>query len=55
MNYRNEAIVKDLALPLPKAATAEELFAMVLSKNPNFTLVAKTSKKKGDKGKGKKK
>lgn len=56
---QNHDIIRDLNLPPPKTATAEEFIKLTLARNPHFRLpglkVAKKGGKKGEKGVKKKK
>ncbi len=50
---QNTQMIKDLSLPPIHRATAEEHFALILQKNPLFTLTVAPKKKKSVKKKGK--
>jgi ankyrin repeat protein len=52
----HENLIKELGLPIAKTATADEYVSLLLRKNKNFKLpsVKEKSKKKNDKGGGKK-
>lgn len=52
---RQDQMTLSLDLPVAKAATAEDLLALMKLKNPKFKIPALTKKKKGGKAPGKKK